>query len=76
MGQILAASALMGAAAYGVWRGLDEALGSGLGAQIASVGTACLAATMLYAGAVLLMRVREAEQVRALIAGRRPRRPA
>jgi len=76
VGQILAASALMGAAAYGVWRGLDEALGSGLGAQIASVGTACLAATMLYAGAVLLMRVREAEQVRALIAGRRPRRPA
>ena len=36
--RMLAAAALLAGAAYGVWYGLDEALGRSLLAQIASVG--------------------------------------
>ena len=37
--RIVAASAVAGAVAYGVWCGLDEVLGRGLAGQIVSVGT-------------------------------------
>jgi putative peptidoglycan lipid II flippase len=68
--QILAASALLGGAAYGTWWLLDDALGRSLAAQIVSVGGALLTGTLAYAAAVLLMRVEEAQQIQRLIAGR------
>ncbi len=61
----LAAAALAGAA-YGVWNLLDEALGRGLGGQIASLGSALLIGAAVYAVAVTAMRIPEAAQIRNL----------
>jgi len=68
--QMCAASALLGLVSYGVWRGLDEALGRSLLAQIVSVGAALAAGVGVYVGAVLALRISEAQQIRALVAGR------
>jgi len=68
--QMCAASALLGLVSYGVWRGLDEALGRSLLAQIVSVGAALAAGVAVYVGAVLAFRIPEAHQIRALLAGR------
>jgi putative peptidoglycan lipid II flippase len=68
--QMCAAAALLGLVSYGVWRGLDEALGRSLLAQIVSVGAALAAGVGVYVGAVLAMGIDEARQIRALVAGR------
>jgi putative peptidoglycan lipid II flippase len=68
--QMTIAAALLAAVAYGVWRGLDELLGRALPAQLASVGTALAAGTLVYVAAVLAMRIEEARQIRTLLAGR------
>ena len=68
--QMLAAAALLGVVAFGVWWGLDQALGRSIPAQIVSVGTALVAGSAVYTVAVLGMRVEEARQIRQLIAGR------
>jgi putative peptidoglycan lipid II flippase len=68
--RMLAAGALLGAVAYGVWYGLDEALGRSLIAQIASVGTALLAGFGVYAAAVWAMRLPEALQIKRLLISR------
>jgi len=68
--RMTAASALLGAVAYGVWRGLDELLGRALLAQIVSVGAALVAGTAVYVAVVLAMRIPEAHQIRSLVAGR------
>ena len=47
----VAAAALAGAS-YGVWYGLDQALGRGLGAQIVSLGTALAVGAVVYAAAI------------------------
>ncbi len=67
--RMLAAAVALGGVAYGVWRGLDALLGTRLLAQIVSVGVAIAAGLGVYAVAVLALRIREAHQVRALIAG-------
>jgi putative peptidoglycan lipid II flippase len=69
--RIVAASAIAGAVAYGVWWGLDDALGRTLGGQIASIGISLLAATGAYALACRALGVRE---LQALLSLRR--RPA
>jgi putative peptidoglycan lipid II flippase len=66
--RIVVASAVAGAVAYGVWRGLDEALGRSLGGQIVSVGTALLAATAAYG---LVCRALGVDELRALLSLRR-----
>jgi putative peptidoglycan lipid II flippase len=66
--RIVVASAVAGAVAYGVWRGLDEALGRSLGGQIVSVGTALLAATAAYG---LVCRALGVHELRALLSLRR-----
>ena len=66
---MLAAAALLGAAAYGAWYLLDDALGRSLPAQIASVGVAIAAGLAVYAAAVWALRVPEARQIRALLPG-------
>jgi putative peptidoglycan lipid II flippase len=68
--RIAAASALMAAAGWATWRGLDEVLGRSTAGQIASVGAAVVVATIAYIVAVLAMRIREAQQIRDLIVGR------
>jgi putative peptidoglycan lipid II flippase len=68
--RILVATVLMSALAWGVWAGLDALLGRSLLAQIISVGLAILLASLLYAKAVLTMRIPEARQIQALIMNR------
>jgi putative peptidoglycan lipid II flippase len=66
----LLASAVLAAVAYGVWRGLDEALGRSLPAQLVSVSGALVAGAASYLGAAWLLRVRE---LTALLSLRRSR---
>jgi putative peptidoglycan lipid II flippase len=73
--RIVAASALLGLVAYGVWWILDDVLGRGLVAQIVAIGVALGAGAALYTAAVLAMRIPEAHQIADLIL-RRVRRPA
>jgi putative peptidoglycan lipid II flippase len=68
--RMLVAAALFGVTAYGVWYGLDEALGRSLPAQIVSVGTGLAAGALVYAAATLAMRIPEARQILQLFRGR------
>jgi putative peptidoglycan lipid II flippase len=76
--KMLVAAALLGGVAYGVWYGLDQALGRRLIAQIVSVGTALTAGSLTYAAATLAMRIPEARQILQLLRSRTigRRRPA
>jgi len=69
VGRMLVAAVGLGAVAYGIWRGLEAALGTGLAAQIVSVGLAVVAGLAVYAGIVLALRVSEAHQVRRFVVG-------
>jgi putative peptidoglycan lipid II flippase len=71
--KMLVAAALLGVVSYGVWYGLDEALGRSRVAQLVSVGVALTAGALVYAGAVLALRIPEARQIVALIGSRLPR---
>ncbi|MFL6012233.1 MAG: lipid II flippase MurJ, partial [Gaiellaceae bacterium] len=64
--RIIAAAAVLGAVSYGVWRGLDEALGHALWAQLVSVGTAIAAGTVVYLLSCRLLGVRELNALLAL----------
>jgi putative peptidoglycan lipid II flippase len=74
VGRISFASALLGGVSYGVWWLLDDALGRDLLAQILAVGVAGVAGFATFAGAVLSMRIREAQQIERLILARVRRR--
>jgi putative peptidoglycan lipid II flippase len=65
--RITLAAVLLGAVSWGVWRILDALLGGSLPAQVAAVGGSALAGVLVYARAVLAMRVPEAHQVHRLI---------
>jgi putative peptidoglycan lipid II flippase len=67
---ILVASALLGVVSYEVWNVLDEALGRSLLAQLVSVLSAMVLGSAVYAGAVLALRIPEAQQIIGLIRGR------
>jgi putative peptidoglycan lipid II flippase len=69
-GRMLAASAALALVAGLGWRTLDSALGRALPAQVLAVGGAILAGLATYAIAVWLLRVPEARQLHALVAGR------
>jgi putative peptidoglycan lipid II flippase len=64
--RVALASLAVAAVSYGVWRGLDEALGRSFIAQVASVGTALAAATTVYLGACRALGVRELDALLAL----------
>jgi putative peptidoglycan lipid II flippase len=53
------ASAALAGVSYGVWRGLDEALGRSFPAQLLSLGTALLLGAAVYVLACRALRVRE-----------------
>ena len=64
--RIVIAAAVLAAVSYGVWRGLDEALGRALWAQLVSVGTALAAGTAAYLVSCRLLGVRELNALLAL----------
>jgi peptidoglycan biosynthesis protein MviN/MurJ (putative lipid II flippase) len=66
LGRIVAASAALAAASYGVWRVLDQALGRGTGGQVVSLGVALVVGGAVYVAACLLLRVRELDALRSL----------
>jgi putative peptidoglycan lipid II flippase len=65
--RILVATVLMAAVAWAAWYGLDKLLGTSLPAQIVSVGVGVALGVLVYAKAVLTMRVPEAYQIRTLL---------
>jgi putative peptidoglycan lipid II flippase len=65
------AAALLGAAAYGTWYGLDAALGRSLVAQAISVLGGIAAGIGVYGAVVWQLRVPEARQIHALLLSRR-----
>jgi putative peptidoglycan lipid II flippase len=65
--RILVASALLAGVSWAVWYVLDSLLGRSLPAQLVSIGAAGAAGTLVYARAVLAMRIPEAHEVSRLI---------
>jgi putative peptidoglycan lipid II flippase len=68
--RMIAAAALLAGVAYLTWRGLDEAIGAALWAQVVSVGAAIATGTAAYATAVWLLRIEEARQIVRLVSSR------
>jgi putative peptidoglycan lipid II flippase len=68
--QITVAAALLAGASYGTWWVLDRALGVGLIAQVIAVGAGLAVGVVVYAAAVLTLRIPEARQIQRLIVGR------
>jgi putative peptidoglycan lipid II flippase len=68
------AATALGAASYGVWWVLDDALGRSFPAQALSVGTAIASGLAVYAAGVWLLRVPEARQIKELLLDRLRRR--
>jgi putative peptidoglycan lipid II flippase len=63
---IAAASLVLAAVAWPVWRGLDEALGRSLGGQLASLGAALAAGGLAYVLACRALKVRELDALLGL----------
>jgi putative peptidoglycan lipid II flippase len=68
--KIVLAAAVLGGVTYGIWYGLDEALGDAFAAQLVSVGVALTAGAAVYAGLVLALRIPEARQILELFTRR------
>jgi putative peptidoglycan lipid II flippase len=68
--RITIASAALGAVAFAVWYGLDQALGRSIPAQIVSLGAALVAGAAVYFAGCRLLRVREFDVLRETISRR------
>lgn len=66
-GRIGVASALAAGAAFGVWLGIDGALGRAVGVQIISVGAGLAVGGLAYFILVGLLRIREREALLSLL---------
>jgi putative peptidoglycan lipid II flippase len=64
--RIVAASAVLAAVAFGVWYGLDRAVGRSFVGQLISVGTALVVGTAAYLVSARALRVRELGALLAL----------
>jgi putative peptidoglycan lipid II flippase len=64
--RIAVAATLAGGVAYGVWFGLDAALGRSLGAQIVSVGGAIAISALFFLAAARFLRIRELDTLLSL----------
>ena len=64
--RIVAASAVLGAVALGVWYGVDAVVGRGFLGQLLSVGGAALAGGAAYLGACRVLGVREMQTLLSL----------
>ena len=69
--RVTLASAVSGAAAWGVWRALDAAVGRSLGGQLVSLGVALAVAVGVY---LALCRAAGVEELETLLSLRRSRR--
>ena len=67
---MLAASAVLGGVAYGVWYAIDDVLGRSLPAQLVSVGVALALGGLAYAAVLLRSGLPEARQIADLFARR------
>jgi putative peptidoglycan lipid II flippase len=65
--RIIIAAAALAAASYGVWLGLDDALGRSFAAQLVSLTAGLAAGALVYAVAVTALRVPEARQIWRLL---------
>ncbi len=65
--KITIAAAALAAVSFGVWDVLDNALGRGLGGQVASLGVALGLGGLTYIGAAKLMKLAELEQITRLL---------
>jgi putative peptidoglycan lipid II flippase len=74
LARMTAASAALAGVSYAAWWALDDLLGRSVPAQVVSVGGGLALGATIYASLVLAFRIPEAEQIRALVAGRLPRR--
>jgi putative peptidoglycan lipid II flippase len=63
---VVVASAVLAAAAYPVWRGLDSVLGRSFGGQLVSVSAALGAGALAYLVSCRLLRVRELDALLSL----------
>jgi putative peptidoglycan lipid II flippase len=61
--RVSAAAVALAGASYGIWYVLDQALGRGLAGQIVSLGAGLLAGAAVYAAAITLLRIPEAQQL-------------
>jgi putative peptidoglycan lipid II flippase len=61
--RVSVAAAALAAASYGVWDVLDQELGRGLGGQIVSLFGGLAVGAAVYATAITLLRIPEAEQI-------------
>jgi len=68
--RVTVASIALGAAAFGVWYGLDQALGRSTAAQIVSLGGALAVGAVVYLAACRVLRVRETDVLRQAISRR------
>jgi putative peptidoglycan lipid II flippase len=66
LGRILLAGAILGGVAYGVWKGIDVALGGAFGPQVLAVVAALALGGGAYLGACRLLRVRELDVLLSL----------
>ena len=71
-GLIVVAAAVLAGVAYGVWAGLDAALGQSFGAQVVAVGGALLTGTAAYLFSCRLLGVRELDALLSLRLRLRP----
>jgi putative peptidoglycan lipid II flippase len=65
--RVVLASAALAGASYGVWSLLDGALGRGLAGQIVSLGVALGVGAAVYAAAITVLRIPEAQQIWRLL---------
>jgi putative peptidoglycan lipid II flippase len=65
--RVSASAAALAGASYGAWYALDEALGRGLSGQIVSLSAALAVGAAVYAAAITLLRIPEAEQIWRLV---------
>jgi putative peptidoglycan lipid II flippase len=72
--QMVLASVVLGAVAYGTWYVVDQALGRSILAQIASMSAAAITGFGVYAAIVLMMRIPEAWRIEIAVLGRLRRR--
>ena len=70
--RIAAAAAVLAGVSYGVWRGLDDAVGRSLAGQLLSLGGALAIGIVTYLGSCRALGVRELEALLALRFRRRP----
>jgi putative peptidoglycan lipid II flippase len=68
--RVTIASVVLGVAAFGIWYGLDAALGRSTAAQVVSLGAALTVGAVVYLVACRVLRVREIDVLRQAISRR------